>query len=70
MTIRATRFKFGTVVLIIQVVFILLYAFLGEYADVADPKKSLELENPVDPNKDLTQKYPRKFHCTNNCECY
>lgn len=56
MTSRATRFKFGTVVLIIQVVFILLYAFLGEYADVADPKKSLE--QPVDPNKDLTQKYP------------
>ena len=65
MTVRAKRFKFGTVVLIIQVVFILLYAFLGRYADIADPKKSLEQTD--DPNADLTKKYPRKFQCTNAC---
>lgn len=61
MSIRATRFKFGTVVLIIQVVFILLYAFLGDYADIADPKKSLEKNkhgNYDDPNIDIIKFYP------------
>ena len=64
MSIRATRFKFGTVVLIIQVVFILLYAFLGDYADIADPKKSLEKNkhgNYDDPNIDIIKFYPRKL---------
>lgn len=63
--IRAKRFKFGTVCMIIQVVFILLFAFLGDYAAIADPKRSMDKgEDGVplhgDPNSDLNQFYPGK----------
>ena len=60
MDFRAKRFKFGTVALAIQFVFILLYAFLGEYSELADPKR---LPVGKDLNHDLIKFYPRKYCC-------
>ena len=57
MSIRAKRIKFGTVAVTIQFVLILLYAFLGEYADIADPKR---IPEGRDLNIDLIKFYPRK----------